>query len=500
MYSIKVTDGLGVVLHASANHTDLQDGVLTDAAGLDGTSSELTKEDLLGDGAAIGNMRRPGREVTLEGTLVGSEDQVKSALARIPGLFSDKQLGTLEEDRDGAVRTCQVVLDGQPKVSAVFNDEESVADWQLPLFAPDPHLYGSPRQTLLHPVGSGVGLQYPLFAPKVTTRESRRNLMVYPRTTASRAVGDASVSAGASQNGWGVAATRAIVVADGGVPSGSGYVSQIRPSGAGRAATGLHLAITDPSAFGAAEGVTYTGSIYVRTSIDISIRAALRFLKQTAPVVGNLKQEYGDPQLVRAGQWVRLSVSSNAPATTTNAQVFLYAAAVTDFPAGTTLDLDACLIEQSDVLGDYFDGAKASTPEHRYAWAGTPDASESIEFEVTRGPSILSFGAARNVQRQLTNDGNATAYPTFTVEVDDGSGFRLTDGEHVVEWVGACSKTVPVTVDMGGTVTVNGLDRSVQLSRADWFGVPPHGSITVRLETLQGGTGSALATVRDTWI
>lgn len=113
---------------------------------------------------------------------------------------------------------------------------------------------------------------------------------------------------------------------------------------------------------------------------------------------------------------------------------------------------------------------------------------------------IIWFGEATNTQALLPNDGNANAHPVFEVQVDDGSGFRLTDGQRSVEWIGSCTRSVPVIVDMAGSVTVNGMDRSSQLTQRGWMSIPPHGSISVWLETLSGGTGSAQAIVRDTHI
>lgn len=115
-------------------------------------------------------------------------------------------------------------------------------------------------------------------------------------------------------------------------------------------------------------------------------------------------------------------------------------------------------------------------------------------------PGYLDFGAVTNTQVQIPNGGNSTAWPVFEVRVDDGAGFRLTTGSRSVVFAGMCSRDVPITVDMGGRVLQSGVDRSVMLRVRDWIGIPPGGMETVWLETLQGGAGSAIATVRDTWI
>ena len=113
---------------------------------------------------------------------------------------------------------------------------------------------------------------------------------------------------------------------------------------------------------------------------------------------------------------------------------------------------------------------------------------------------FADWGVSGGDEAQLTNAGNAAALPTVTVTVDDGSGFRLSSGARSVEWVGACSRSVPVVVDMAGRVLVGGVDRSAQLVRREWLSVPPRGVVSMSLSTLSGGGGSAIATVRDTWI
>ena len=113
---------------------------------------------------------------------------------------------------------------------------------------------------------------------------------------------------------------------------------------------------------------------------------------------------------------------------------------------------------------------------------------------------FADWGVSGGDEAQLTNAGNAAALPTVTVTVDDGSGFRLSSGARSVEWVGACSRSVPVVVDMDGRVLVGGVDRSAQLVRREWLSVPPRGVVSMSLSTLSGGGGSAIATVRDTWI
>ena len=113
---------------------------------------------------------------------------------------------------------------------------------------------------------------------------------------------------------------------------------------------------------------------------------------------------------------------------------------------------------------------------------------------------VLSYGSAVNVTQVLTNAGDAPAYPVFDVQVDDPSGFRVVMDGRVVEYGGPCVAGATVTVDMAGSVAVDGVGMGTMLRRREWASIPPNGSSTAVLETLQGGVGSAWATVRDTWI
>lgn len=123
-----------------------------------------------------------------------------------------------------------------------------------------------------------------------------------------------------------------------------------------------------------------------------------------------------------------------------------------------------------------------------------------LEYSLFTKGGILTYGSAVNATTTLTNAGDAPAYPVFDVQVDDPSGFRIVMDGRVVEYGGPCVPGTPVTVDMAGKVTVAGSGMGFMLRRREWAAIPPGGSSTATLETLQGGAGSAWATVRDTWI
>lgn len=278
MFDVLLVDDIGRGLRASNPQTT--DSVLTRLNGwVGGVSVKLDRTDRLGDGVMLEPMRREGREITVAGAITLDTPAEAWALERyISGLFTGRGLGVITVTQDGAALTAAVQLDGTVKL-ATHIDPDPAVEWEIPVCAPDPHLYGPARTMQLRPVDTGAGFVWPGFA--------------------------------AGYADWGVSG------------------------------------------------------------------------------------------------------------------------------------------------GD---------------------------------------------EAQLTNAGNASAWPVVTVTVDDGSGFRLSSGARSVEWVGACSRSVPVVVDMAGRVLVGGVDRSAQLVRREWLSVPPRGVVSMSLSTLSGGGGSAIATVRDTWI
>lgn len=278
MFDVLLTDDIGRGLRASNPQTT--DSVLTRLNGwVGGVSVKLDRTDRLGDGVMLEPMRREGREITVAGAITLDTPAEAWALERyISGLFTGRGLGVITVTQDGAALTAAVQLDGTVKL-ATHIDPDPAVEWEIPVYAPDPHLYGAARTMQLRPVDTGAGFVWPGFA----------------------------------------------------------------------------------------------------------------------------------------------------------------------------------------------DG-------------------------------FADWGVSGGDEAQLTNAGNAAALPTVTVTVDDGSGFRLSSGARSVEWVGACSRSVPVVVDMAGRVLVGGVDRSAQLVRREWLSVPPRGVVSMSLSTLSGGGGSAIATVQDTWI
>lgn len=112
---------------------------------------------------------------------------------------------------------------------------------------------------------------------------------------------------------------------------------------------------------------------------------------------------------------------------------------------------------------------------------------------------VLHFGTAVEQSAVLTNTGNAIAYPTYVITGDLPSGFTIAQGAGLVRFDGSCTADAPVTVDMAGSVTVGGHDRTWLCGEAHWGGVAPGQSLSPTFSAPQGA-GTCTATIYPTWL
>lgn len=105
---------------------------------------------------------RTGRTLTLRAWMLFDDDATRSIADRfLSGLLWDGKQGTLAVTVQNQTLTTQVRLDGEIKHSY---DGMRAINFEVPLFAADPFLYGEPIVYQAFPAGSGVGLRYPLYA------------------------------------------------------------------------------------------------------------------------------------------------------------------------------------------------------------------------------------------------------------------------------------------------------------------------------------------------
>ena len=139
----------------------------TGSSALDGgLGVEMTKTARLSDGTVTSGIRRPGRELTLEGTWFGpGEVEARAFIDALDAIGADGAPVTVRRTTGAGERHCVCVLDGGPKISATVEDTFARVVWALPLYAPDPHLYGHGWHCQARTADPGAGLMWPLFAP-----------------------------------------------------------------------------------------------------------------------------------------------------------------------------------------------------------------------------------------------------------------------------------------------------------------------------------------------
>lgn len=118
----------------------------------------------------------------------------------------------------------------------------------------------------------------------------------------------------------------------------------------------------------------------------------------------------------------------------------------------------------------------------------------------------LDYGAsnAGTDLYQIRNEGTSRAYPVYTLQGDWPTGVHLTltgsDGQASELWYDSpVHMGTPVTLDTrSGTATLGGTDVSRHLSRRGFQPVPPHGYVSVLLDT--PGTGWVTVTSHHTYM
>lgn len=101
----------------------------------------------------------------------------------------------------------------------------------------------------------------------------------------------------------------------------------------------------------------------------------------------------------------------------------------------------------------------------------------------------------------LAHEGNATAYPTYVVQGEWDSGFRLVNSGRVIEYPYQVHSAAPVTVDCHkGAIYIGGFDMSYLLTRREWHSVPARSGFQPRVESLAPSTGWVDVHLRDTYI
>lgn len=164
---IAFSDGAGFLLTEDSGST--RNTFVTRLDGwFDGTEVSTNRTERIGDGTFRAPTRRTGRKLTLTVVQECASTEAAVAAARaVSGAFrSGVGDGTLVIADEWDTLTAEhLQIDGNVKV-ALERDNHFV-EWEIPLFAPDPYLYGPQQSTTVHSPGAGVGLVWDLFADDV---------------------------------------------------------------------------------------------------------------------------------------------------------------------------------------------------------------------------------------------------------------------------------------------------------------------------------------------
>lgn len=159
-----------ITLTTGVNSSD----VLTDVTGWYGGAGLRTERiDRLGDGAFPSPTVREGRKLTLTGVAQrATPAQIEQFVRELSGMFpSGTTKGHLEvgHENGDALTAVGVEPDGPPRITTSF--DYGWCRFEIPLYVPDPYLYGDPAQTVAFTATLGSGLEYPEFdnADGVTT-------------------------------------------------------------------------------------------------------------------------------------------------------------------------------------------------------------------------------------------------------------------------------------------------------------------------------------------
>lgn len=174
-------------------------------------------------------------------------------------------------------------------------------------------------------------------------------------------------------------------------------------------------------------GLDYTASVYVRAAT--TPRTWELILDWQDAGGSSIGTDTSGPVADVNTSWAtRLSVTATAPTGATNCIIRMNSTA--DVERGEYHYLDQLMVEQSAVLGAFFDGSFTDTSTVIYAWTGTPNDSDSTEVTYSAptavpGPAtatantLIDSTAADNVY-------NFGFFYTFSNEVGESAASQVT--------------------------------------------------------------------------
>lgn len=288
------------------------------------------------------------------------------------GLFADDLAAYLGDGTEGILRVDDASL-GSRWVEVYLAAGGVDVTWtggvdvrfQINMVAPDPRKYG----TLSTSVATGIpvpgnGLVFPLFSRQPTTTSTRTNLATNP--SMETASGTVNVRTNLATNPSFAAATTGWFTYGTGSPaiswqSGAGATG----NGFARATFGGTSSVGDGGFYGSdttvVAGNVCSSSMWVRA--NKSTRVSLGIEWRTAGAF--ISQDFGAEVILTANTWTLLTITNKtAPGSAVIARLIVGARTGTGsvaWVASDTFDIDGVLLEQSAVVGQYFDGATPIT-------------------------------------------------------------------------------------------------------------------------------------------
>jgi hypothetical protein len=179
-------------------------------------------------------------------------------------------------------------------------------------------------------------------------------------------------------------------------------------------------------------GNTYSGALWVRSSVAKPLNARMTFYTTN---YGAVVSAIDGPNVnVAANTWTLLvSLPQTAPATSENVRILVGISSgqgATAPVAGDTIDVQAATVVLGSTLPQPFHGGMTSDVNHTYAWTGTADASTSLlAMGTVLGVTAIGTGGAPagpvTVPRLTVG---ATATATATAPAGAATGTALVVG------------------------------------------------------------------------
>lgn len=186
------------------------------------------------------------------------------------------------------------------------------------------------------------------------------------------------------------------------------YIVSIPPTTAGAYVT---TSTNNASGFDATVGYTYTASVYIYSTYDMTAYIAIPWRNAAGT---NFSSSNGVSTQIKAGVLTRLFVTAVAPADTITGgvRVFHNSSGAT---TGQWFEYTSHMVEQTDQLREFFDGSLPNKYGYDYNWSGPANRSTSIAIatpvavrtnmsvnpsaDVVPGTGTLGFNSAVTVTR-----------------------------------------------------------------------------------------------------